>query len=352
VGKYFYKPTPTFGLDIGHGSLKVMQLDDNTFRPKVLGYGQADFTASAVNNGVVAEPKIVAEQVFKLLTETMIGGVSSKQFVTAAPVSNTYNSLLTLPLMKKDQLRESVMLEAEQVIPLPLDQLYIDYQVISTSEEEDNQQVMFVAVPRTIVDSYIELANLLSLELRNIETTIDSTVRVISRTIKEIDQARLIIDLGSLSSDLAVWDNALQITSVVNWGGDHFTRDIQDGLSLSHSKASSVKRRYGIADGPQQKQMLEVLDTSSKSLIKEAKRIIRFYEQRKDGAAIDQIIIVGGGSSLKGINEFLGDKLDLPVVRTTALDAFDFGNLQPPHPGKFGAFTSVAGLAMIQGSDL
>jgi type IV pilus assembly protein PilM len=352
VGKYFYKPTPTFGLDIGHGSLKVMQLDDAEFRPRVLGYGQADFTASAVNNGVIAEPSIVAEQVFKLLTETMIGGVSSKQFVTAAPVANTYNSLLTLPLMKKDKLEESVMLEAEQVIPLPLDQLYIDYQVISKNKDDENQQVMFVAVPRTIIDSYIELADLLSLELRNIETTIDSTVRIISKTIKEIDRARLIIDLGSLSSDLAVWDNALQVTSVVNWGGDHLTRDIQSGLGISHSKASSLKRRYGINDGPQQKQLIEVLEDSSKSLIKEAKRIIRFYEQRKDGAKIDQIIIVGGGSSLKGIDDFLSEKLEMPAVRTTALDAFDFGDLQPPHPGKFGAFTSVAGLAMIQESDL
>lgn len=352
MGKFFYKPEPVFGLDIGHSSIKVMQLalDETRSTPQVLGYGQADFKANAVNNGVIAKPQIVAEQVFTLLTETMVGGVNSKQFVTAAPVANTYNSLVKLPKMKKSELKESVILEAEQVIPLPLDQLYIDYQIVSTND--DSHQVMFVAVPKTIVDSYVKLAELLGLELRAIETTIDSTVRIISKTIEDTDNARLIIDLGSLSSDLAVWDSTLQVTSVVNWGGDHLTRDIQNKLNISHSKAATLKRRYGIGDGPQQKKLYSILESSSTPLIKEAKRILRFYERRKDGAKIDQIIIVGGGSSLKGVRDFLSDKLDLDVAPTTALDVFDFGSLQPPHPSKFGTFTTVAGLAMIKEAEI
>ena len=53
---YFFKNKPLFGLDIGSGSLKVMQLEDGgspAHQPNIFGYGTIQFDHTAVDNGVI-----------------------------------------------------------------------------------------------------------------------------------------------------------------------------------------------------------------------------------------------------------------------------------------------------------
>jgi len=66
---YFFKNKPLFGFDIGSGSLKVMQLDPDTLahdKPKVIGYGSTKFDRSAVDNGVIVKPELIAEATMEL----------------------------------------------------------------------------------------------------------------------------------------------------------------------------------------------------------------------------------------------------------------------------------------------
>ena len=59
----FFKDKPVFGLDIGHSSLKVMQMERRGKKPRVIGYGSANFEASAIQDGVIVNPKVIASGV-------------------------------------------------------------------------------------------------------------------------------------------------------------------------------------------------------------------------------------------------------------------------------------------------
>jgi len=62
----FYHDEPLFGLDIGHSSMKVMQLDRNHGQlPKVLGYGVSNYYHNeAINNGVIVDYAALGKAAF------------------------------------------------------------------------------------------------------------------------------------------------------------------------------------------------------------------------------------------------------------------------------------------------
>jgi len=239
----FYRKEPLFGLDIGHGNIKVVELEHKNNRYLVNGYGRANFLDSTMDNGVITDPKKVAKAVFELLTDTVIGGIDTTRIATSIPVAQSFTRMLTLHNMSDDELRSAVQLEAEQYIPLPLEDLYLDYESYpSLSDEEDEIDVLMVAVPRKIVDSYMELFNMLNLEVALIETSLISSVRGVrhslSGSLEDDAPPTLLVDFGARSCDLSIFDQSIRVTGTVDKGGDDITAAIAKGMKITNSKAT------------------------------------------------------------------------------------------------------------------
>ena len=78
----FFHDKPLFGLDIGHGSVKVMQMADQSHNsghklhpPKIIGYGYTEFDNSAQEDGVVIKPEIIAKATLDMFKNTLIGDI-------------------------------------------------------------------------------------------------------------------------------------------------------------------------------------------------------------------------------------------------------------------------------------
>src|ERR1043166_2661124 len=133
----FFHDKPLFGLDIGYGSLKVMQLEEpngkvspKNHHPKLVGYGYATFDKSALADGVVTQPEIIAKAAADLFKNRLIGDITTRRVAIAIPTYRTFTRSLQLPPnLKTGELQEAVELEAEQYISLPLQDLYLDYEV-------------------------------------------------------------------------------------------------------------------------------------------------------------------------------------------------------------------------------
>src|SRR5579884_1008678 len=276
----FFHDKPLFGLDIGHGSLKVMQLEaiknnHRLARPKVIGYGYMDFDDSAQSDGVITKPEVIAKAALDLFKHHLVGDITSRRVAIAIPAYRTFSRSIDLPKLNPRQLKEAIELEAEQYIPVPLEQLYLDYEVISQSA--DTTQLFMVAVPRTIVDSYLELTQILGLETVLIEPTISSSGRLFSLD-EQSDVPAFVIDFGSVSADISIYDKQLLVAGTVQGGGNSFTDVIKDKLGVSTDEAWQIKTRYGLNASKQQAKIKEALEPVLGQIVKEIKRMIRYYE--------------------------------------------------------------------------
>ncbi|HEX7368555.1 MAG TPA: type IV pilus assembly protein PilM, partial [Candidatus Saccharimonadales bacterium] len=307
---YFFKNKPLFGLDLGNGSLKVMQIAADSLgtpKPRIIGYGTAKFDPAAVEDGVIVHPDIVAEAMFKLFKSELTGDVTTRRVAMAIPAYRTFTRAISLPSLKPKEVNEAVQLEAEQYIPLPLEELYLDYTVIKS--DKDSTEVFAIAVPRKIVDSYLDLAKIAGLEVMVIETTLGGGARLFAAD-HQSNMPSVIIDFGSLSSDISIYDKNVLVTGTVQGGGSVFTEVIRAKLGVTQTEAGIIKNRYGLSLSKKQREIREALDPTLKQIVKEISRMIRYYEERStDKRKVTQVVTLGGGANMPGLSEYLTNML-------------------------------------------
>lgn len=360
-----YKSKPAIGIDIGHSSVKIVQLSAAKTGYKVLGYGYGGFSSKAFDeHGVITDHDEVASSIYKLLTDTIVGGVNSDRIITSIPVSRTFSRIVNLPKMSKDQLQSALELEIEQYVPMPLIDLYLDYEITENPQEDgqDGYEVLMVATPRMIIDSYMELFSRLNLEVGSIETSLTASVRSVLENNKiinaerkeesdsdepEEDGATLIIDFGARSSDLSVFDETIRVTGTVDKGGDTFTEAIAKELSVTNRQAHDTKTRYGIKEGSNQKKMLKALEPSLSQVVKEIKKMQRYYKSRgSNHSDITAVVMLGGGANMPGLPEYIAEQTGIDTSICDPWNKIDFKKLQEPHHLESTLFTTAVGSAL------
>lgn len=350
---YFFKNKPLFGLDIGASSLKVMQLDDkslSTKKPRVIGYGTAKFDPSAADNGALVKPEVVAEAMIDLFKNHLIGEITTRRVAMAIPAYRTFTRAISLPGLDAKELDEAIRLEAEQYIPMPLEELYLDYTIIKT--DKDATEVFVVAVPRKIVDSYMTLANLLGLEVVLIETTLGGGARLFEQD-ENSASSTVIIDFGSLSSDITIFDQKVLVTGTVQGGGAVFTESIKNKLGVTQTEANIIKNKYGLSLSKKQAEIQQALEPTLQQIVKEIRRMIRYYEERYGtDKPIAQVITLGGGANMPGLTDYLTSALRLPVRHCDPWLYFDVKQLQAPSNADKPMYATVAGLSLIGPSEV
>ncbi|HSX29579.1 MAG TPA: type IV pilus assembly protein PilM [Candidatus Saccharimonadales bacterium] len=344
---HFYKDKPLFGFDIGHGSLKVMQLETSGNATKILGYGTTQFDIGAIDNGVIVDPKAIATVMRALFKDHLIGEINTRRIAMALPTYRTFSRSIRLPKLGDKELMEAINLEVEQYIPVALQELYLDYTV--TGQTEDGGMELFVvAVPKAIVDSYLTLARMMGLETVLIEPTMASCTRLFTKD-ENSDIPSVIIDFGSLTADISIFDKTELAIGTVPAGGLVFTEAISKRLNLSIEEAGQLKTKYGLDVSPQQKQVASALEPALQKLVTEIRRMIRYYDDRyKAKRQVGQVVILGGGANMPGLGNYLTNALKIPVrTHNHPWALFSHEGVQPPAPADRLMYVTVAGLALL-----
>ncbi len=348
----FYKDKPIFGLDVGFNTIKVMQVTRDGKRNVVTGYGVAQFDEKAIQEGVITDYEALGKAANELFEKKIIGTVTTRRVAATIPAAKAYSRVMTVPskLNKKD-LDDAVKIEAEQYIPMSLDEMYLDY--MTSPGRGDEQEVLVVAVPKRIVDSYMRFFELIGLEVCALETTISAASRIIAVAENSNDVPTILIDLGSLSVDLTVFDKILVVNGTIPGGGDNFSSRIAEKLNISKTEANTMKTKYGLGVSKKQPEIREALKPQLDSLIKEIRRVVRYYEERTEGkSTIGQIITMGGGANMPGLVDYLTDNLRIPTRMCNFWGSFELNKLQPPHEAERTLYVTAAGAAIIKPEEI
>lgn len=355
----FFHDKPLFGLDIGHGSIKVMQLDlpeqlpaktSKNYRPQIIGYGFTTFDGKAQADGVIVQPEIIAKATHDLFSHQLIGDVTTRRAALAIPAYRTFTRSMRLPKLKHKELTEAVNLEAEQYITMPLEQLYLDYEI--TRQTNENTELFLVAVPKNIVDSYLELAQIIGLETVLIEPTLSSSARLFGLD-EQSDIPAIIIDFGSLSADISIYDKTVLVTGTVQSGGYSFTQSIKKTLGVNLQEAAAIKSRYGLGVSRRQADIKKALEPSLQAIVKEIRRMLRYYEERYGTSRpVGQIVSLGGGANMPGLSDYLTSALRMPARHTNPWQYLNYKALQPPADADKPMYATAVGLSLVHSKEV
>jgi type IV pilus assembly protein PilM len=349
VGKQqlFYRDHPVFGFDVGRSSVKLMQVQQTPKGSIVTGYGTIAFDPAAIRKGVVVNPEAIIKAAHELIENQMVGTLTTRRVAVSLPNAYSFNRVLELPKMDKKDLASAIELEAGQSIPLPLEELYYDFEV-TKNLTADTQEVQLEACPRTIIDSYMGIFEALGLEVAVVESNITSVTRMVVHA-EAHDVTTLIVDFGSTACDLSIYDgDTIRITSTIDCSGDAITRLIAQKLGVSEQQAHSIKTRYGIEVSKKQSAILDAVGPELSKLTNEIRKVIRYFGERTSNqSSIGQIIVLGGGANLPGLSSYITDKTRLPARLCAPWNNLSFGKLQPPHELETTLYTTAGGLSLI-----
>lgn len=348
-----YKDKPIFGFDIGHSTIKVMQIDQSGKTARVIGYGTASFDPKAIDeHGVIVDSEEVIKASHKLISSQIVGKLTTKRVAVSLPNANSFSRVLTLPKMDGKALKEAVDAEVDQSIPMPSDELYYDYTVTRTLDD-GMIEIQIVATPRVIVDSYLGVFKALGLEIAIIESNVTSITRIVVHA-QAHEVNTLIVDLGSVACDISIYDgSAIRATGTVDCSSETITKNIAESLGISIPQAHSIKTRYGLDVSKKQDQILKAAEPELNKLVSEIRKVMRYFTDKSNGSTpIGQIILLGGGANLPGLAAFITNKTRVATRLCAPWSNLSFGKLQPPHELETTLYTTAGGLALITPKEL
>lgn len=347
--KLLYKDRSAIGLDISQTGIKVMAIDPKKWL--VLGYGSVDLDPVKVQASLDNGDSYLGDNLRSLLNEKIVGTLPSTDVVIGIPTNRSFSRTFTLPSKVEKKLADSVEVEVDQYIPIPMSSLYVDYEVIERTKEQ--LTVIMSAVPKVLVDNVLEAAVSAGLEPIMVEPGVNAVARVLEAT-EQGHLPTLIVDIGPASTDIAILDGgAIRISGGLGIGGNTFTLDIAQKLNITLENAHQLKVLNGLNAGPRQAKITQALKPSLQRISTEIRKVIRYYTERVEGGRkLEQVLVVGSGSNVPGIGDYFTNELVMAARVASPWQHLDFGTLPQPHKQFRPRYITVAGLASVKTEEI
>jgi type IV pilus assembly protein PilM len=318
-------------LDIGASTVTAIQLSGSGNRMKLRRYHEA-----ALPEGLVVDGEIVDADLFgrelktfvnksKLRGQTIQVGVSNQKVI----VRN-----IDMPEMTEAEMLGAIEYQAQDYIPIPVEDAVLDFQVISRridAEGQPRQEVLLVAAQRGMIETLLAALKHAGLKVSGVDVSSLALVRALVPGSSFLaDPAhtavcRGIIDISSAVSTLVVAvDDALKFTRVINFSSDRFAKAVAEHWGIPLADAARLTQSVGLP-GPLAPAgaaySAEVVATTQQEMVKaadelgdEIRRSLDYYQGQEGATPVRELIVSGKGTLVRNLDAHLAEALELPVV--------------------------------------
>ncbi|MEK7510565.1 MAG: type IV pilus assembly protein PilM [Patescibacteria group bacterium] len=323
---FFHFPPYAFGLDISDLSLKIASLQKDKRAFRLTAFGEFPIPEGVIQKGEIKKQDELVQILRNALSHTKGGKISTKYAVASLPEEQAFLQVIQLPPMKEEEVSLAIRFEAENYIPYPLDTVYLDSQIISPVHDHlSHVDVLLTSLPKTIVDSYVQVFKKAGL----IPKVLEIESLAVSRALVKQEVAPtplLIADIGSTRTGLSIFSGyGLRFTTSIPLSSEELTNAIAKTLRVERKKAEEFKKRYGLGSrnsSSSGKEVFEALIPPLTDLMEQIKKYLTYYESHashqhlsKNIKGVTKIILCGGGANLPGLVEFLTKGLHMEVAK-------------------------------------
>jgi type IV pilus assembly protein PilM len=300
------------GLDIGSSSIKAVELTGKPGAIQLASLGYESLQPDTVVDGQIMELNDVSNAIAGLFsshqikTDRVAAGVSGSSVI----VKN-----IIVPQMSEEELEESIDWHAEEHIPFDISDVSLDYQIVGAGH--DSLHVLMAACKRDFVANLKQAVQLAGKQPAIIDVDAFALQNCYEVNYEpRDDQTVALLNVGAATMNINILRGVKSVfTRDVSVGGNQYTGLLQKELGLTFEQAEAVKRGGPAPDGCDAAELEAILETVSDMLALEISKTFDFYRATaEDGdAAVQMILISGGGSKLKGLSEYLAGRFEIPV---------------------------------------
>jgi type IV pilus assembly protein PilM len=168
------------GIDIGTSSIKVVQLRRERGRVLLETYGAialGPYAGLEIGRATALPVEKIAEALKDVLREA---NVTTQIAALSIPYASSLITVLKLPTSIEKQLASVVPIEARKYIPVPINEVMLDWFVVGNDKKTDKaakMEVLLVAIHNDTIAKFRSIAAAAALSVGFFEIEVFSTVR-------------------------------------------------------------------------------------------------------------------------------------------------------------------------------
>jgi len=306
-----------WGLDIGKSALKAVKLRSTK---EGLEIQAIEHIAYPVDDDEDERQEHVSNALRTFLAQHK---VSADRVVVGLPGLHAFSRFIKLPPVEQSKVRSLVHLEAQQQIPFPISEVNWDFVAIDREYEPGEEiEVGIFATRSELVDGFLTDLHENGVQ-PDIVTIAPLAVYNFVRYNNEFDDgATIILDIGSEHTDLVIIDGERFWIRNLRIAGNDITKALADRFKVPFAEAEKLKRSS--AKSAQAKKIFGTMEPVLKDLVGEVHRSVGFFKSQADDLNIKRVVLMGDGSKLKNIGQFLKSNLKYKVSRVKQLEQDKF----------------------------
>ena len=301
-----------FALDVGTTAVRVVQLGKSgpdTWSLQHYGYAPLDDKIAIASS---AESKRRLGEV--IMTAVGQSGIKTKNVVIGLPSNKTFTTVVDVPAMADAELKATMKYQADQYIPMAIDEAKVDWVSLGQSlRDQSKLEVLLTSTAMEYTEQRLEDVEALGFNIVAAEPEPIAMVRSLLPT--GIGDARLIIDIGETSTDLAVtYSDTPRLIRTIPTGLRTLVKATVQNLNVQDDQARQFILKFGLAPDRLEGQVYRAIEGTLDSFAAELVKSIKFFQTRYSNIPVAGILLSGYASTIPMFGEFVTAKTSIQAA--------------------------------------
>jgi len=300
------------GIDIGDSSLKMVELRKKNRKIYLSNYAFSE-NISEINFTKIEDISYLAKAINKVRNEA---GITATKVTASLPTFAVFSSIINLSNVDKKGIAAAVNEEAKKVIPLPLEEMILDWKIIpddnGKTPSKGNMRVFLTGSPKKLVRKYIDVFKMAKLNLVSLETETFSLVRSLAGNDKT---TLMIAEIGANSTDISIVKESIPVLNrSLAVCASTVTKVLSEKLGMTYAQAEQFKFDLSVVLGTDNKEELpQLISKTLEPIITEIQYMLDFFKSQ-NGGEVEKIILSGGGAMLLNLADYFSKRLNIKVI--------------------------------------
>ncbi|MDP9073345.1 MAG: type IV pilus assembly protein PilM [Actinomycetota bacterium] len=284
-------------------------------RPTLQRFAQVTLPPGAVSDGEVVDTQVVSAALRRLWSE---GGFSTRKVVVGVSSQRVIVRQADVTAMSEDELRSALNFEAQELIPIPVDEAVLDFHVIDPMlpagdpSTPPNMRILLAAAQRDMVNHHLAALKGADLHAAAVDPVALAMLRVVPPGAP--GSAEAVVSIGADLTCITVREGAsTRFVRVLNIGGSDLTEALSRELAVNAQSAEDIKRRGANGAQVAVAQSQSALSLRMGSLVDEVRGSLDFFLAQTDTERVNRVILTGGAVQTAGLVTRLEQALG-PIV--------------------------------------
>lgn len=320
-----------FALDIGTTAVRAVQLTPDGTGWTMTRYGVAPIDLRLSNSDAPDDQRKLGEVIMTVIGQS---GIRTKNVILGIPSSKVFATVIELPDMPANELATTIKYQADQYIPMPLEEAKVDWALLGKpTKASTNNEILLASVANDFIENRLDLIEGLGLNVVAIEP--DSVALVRSLQPVGVPEGKLIVELGDFSADIIMtYNDSPRLIRSVQTGVQTFVKAAGQNLNVEQKQAQQFITKFGLQKDKLEGQVYRSIESSVDQFISEVVKSVKFFQTKYPTIPVSSIIVSNYAVTIPGFSDYLVEKLGMRVEtgnpwQNVKVSATDQATLQP-----------------------